>query len=220
MVLAVEAGQDRGEARVGDVEGGVGVEPDVALPGQAVERRGGAGLFAPGAEGVGAQRVDADQQDVGPLPLARLLRGREILAAVDRGAPPEHAGDRLIRGVRGRAVDLQEQVDLAAGVGGRGRSPPPRGRRGPPARRRPGRAALSWSGGLADADPVGALAAVRGAQGDEGEVGVPARAGASTARASWPAAPGPAPARRSAWGRRRAAGPAPTACPAPPSAPR
>ena len=171
MVLAVEAGQDRGEARVGDVEGGVGVEPDVALPGQAVERRGRAGLPAPGAEGVGAQRVDADQQDVGPVPLARLLRGREILAAVDRGAPPEHAGNRLIRGVRGRAVDLQEQVDLAAGVGGE----VDLHRRGGDGAHRLGvylEELLEPVRRLADADPVGALAAVRGAQGDEGEVGV------------------------------------------------
>ncbi len=107
----------------------------------------------------------------GPVPLARLLRGREILAAVDRGAPPEHAGDRLIRGVRGRAVDLQEQVDLAAGVGGE----VDLHRRGGDGADRLGghlEELLELVRRLADADPVSALAAVRGAQGDEGEVGV------------------------------------------------
>ena len=118
VVLAVEAGHYRDEARIGDVEDRVGVGPDVALAGQAVEGRRGAGLPAPGAQGLGAQGVDADQQDVGPVSRAPLLRRGEVPAAVDRGAPPEHARHRLARSVRGRAVDLEEEVDLAAGPGG------------------------------------------------------------------------------------------------------
>ena len=46
------------------------------------------------------------------------LRGLDLLALINCRAAPEGAGDRLVRRVGGRAVDLQEQVDRVAGVGG------------------------------------------------------------------------------------------------------
>src|SRR6202035_2936744 len=90
VVLAVEAGEDRDEARVGDVEGAPGVAPDVALAGQAVDRRREARLPSPGAQGVGAQGVDADHEDVR---LRRPGSRRQGLAAVERRAAPEGGGE-------------------------------------------------------------------------------------------------------------------------------
>jgi hypothetical protein len=53
VVLAVEAGHDGDEARVGDVESGERLGPDVALGGQLVEGGGEAGATAPRADSVG-----------------------------------------------------------------------------------------------------------------------------------------------------------------------
>ena len=92
MVLAPQPGEDRGEARVGDVERRVRLGEEVGFRGQSVERRRRARLAAIGAEVVGAQSVEADQQDVRPV----LRAGRRGAAGrcLRPPASPTRAGSR------------------------------------------------------------------------------------------------------------------------------